>query len=84
MTTARQLNVADPGDAEIQYAWDAWMGALSRATWSGEAAEWRQMYLGLLALRAARQASEQFPYGISRNSRLYAWECEEDPGEEGS
>jgi len=44
------------------------------------------LYQGRPELRHARiwDLLQQFPYGISRNSRLYVWECEEDPGEEGS
>jgi len=45
------------------------------------------LYQGRPELRHARiwdLVAGQFPYDISHNSRLYVWECEEDPGEEGS
>src|SRR5262249_1096761 len=41
------------------------------------------LYQGRPELRHARiwnLVSEQFPLDISHNSRLYVWECEEDPG----
>ena len=43
------------------------------------------LYIDRPELRHARiwdLISKKFPLDISRNSRLYVWECEEDPGEE--
>jgi hypothetical protein len=60
--TRQKLNVTEPGDPEIQYAWDQWQRLLTHAGGSescrAQADQWRQMYLGLLADKRARQAQD--------------------------
>lgn len=47
------FNALDPGDRELGYAYSEWHFALSMKD-ELKAAEWRQMYLALLARRDAK------------------------------
>ena len=55
-----QLDVTNPGDAEIEYAWKAWQRALVHSGYSEvarqQAREWREMYLALLARKQEADA----------------------------